>query len=42
MTAGFEVSVYSQDNEGSTRGVLSDALAYMRTFRSDHQEIQLE
>lgn len=42
MTAGFEVSEYSQDDEDSTSGVLSDAVAYMRTFLSDIQESWLE
>lgn len=37
MTAGFEVHGHSQDNEDSTSGVLSDAVAYMRTFLSDIQ-----
>lgn len=42
MTAGFEVSGHSQDDEDSTRGVLSDAVAYMRTFLSGLQGISAE
>lgn len=42
MTAGFELRGNSQDYEGSPRGVLSDAVACMRTFLSDLQRSQLE
>lgn len=34
MTARFEVSGYSQDNEGSTRGVSSAAVGYLRIYMS--------